>query len=127
MNVTEEGQYIVTVVDTNCCKNADTVYIKYADLYFPNAFKPESNYDENKQFHVTGPVQSIAKYQLRVFDRWGKMLFLSEDPNQGWDGTYNGQKMPGGVYVWNAVMESFSSDVADAITLKQSGTMVLIR
>lgn len=127
LNVSYEGQYSVTVVDTNCCKNADTVFVKYANLFFPNAFKPESSYEENRKFHVTGPVQSIAKYQLRVFDRWGKMLFTSKDPNKGWDGTYNGQEMPGGVYVWNTVMESFASDVAEAITLKQSGTVMLIR
>ena len=127
LNVTAEGQYSVTVVDTNCCKNADTVYVKYAKLYYPNAFKPSSTYDENRLFGVIGPVQSIAKYQLRVFDRWGKMLFLSEDPNQGWDGTYNGQEMPGGVYVWSAVMESFASDIAEPITLKKSGTVLLVR
>ncbi len=127
LNVTAEGQYIVTVVDANCCKNADTVYIQYADLLFPNAFNPESNYDENRVFHVSGPVQSIANYQLRVFDRWGKMLFFTENPTEGWDGTFNGQQMPGGVYVWSAVMESFASDVSDAVTLKQSGTVMLIR
>ncbi len=127
LNVTEEGQYSVTVVDTNCCKNADTVYIKYANLYFPNAFKPESSYEENRLFRVAGPLQSIAKYQLRVFDRWGKMLFVSEDPNEGWDGTHNGQPLPGGVYVWSAVIESFASDVADPVTLKQSGTVLLVR
>jgi len=127
LNVTDEGMYSVTVVDTNCCKNADTIYVKYANLYFPNAFKPTSNYDINRKFVVSGPTQSIAKYQLRVFDRWGKMLFFTENAEEGWDGTCNGQEMPGGVYVWNAVMESFASDVAEAITLKQSGTVVLLR
>ncbi len=127
LNVTTEGQYIVNVIDTNCCKNADTVYVKYANLFFPNAFKPGSSYEINRTFNVAGPVQSIAKYQLRVFDRWGKMLFVSEDTDKGWDGTYNGQEMPGGVYVWNAVMESFASDVAESVTLKQSGTVTLIR
>jgi len=78
-------------------------------------------------FTVAGPTQSIAKSQLRVFDRWGKMLFVSEDPAEGWNGSYNGQQMPGGVYVWNAVMESFASDVADPVTLKQSGTVLLVR
>ena len=127
LNVTDEGMYSVTVVDTNCCKNADTIYVKYDNLYFPTAFKPTSNYDINRKFIVSGPTQSIAKYQLRVFDRWGKMLFITKNPEEGWDGTYNGQEMPGGVYVWSAVMESFASDVAEAVTLKQSGTLVLLR
>ncbi len=126
-NVTSEGLISVSVVDTNCCRNSDTVYVKYADLYFPNAIKPTSSYDVNQKFMVFGPVQSIAEYQLMVFDRWGKMLFETDDTAEGWDGTYQGKEVPGGVYVWKAVMKSFASDVKEAISLKQSGTVMVVR
>jgi gliding motility-associated-like protein len=37
---------------------------------------------------------------MRIFDRWGELIFESKDINQGWNGTYNGENSPDGVYVW---------------------------
>jgi len=46
---------------------------------------------------------------LRIFDRWGDQLFLNEhfqpnDESEGWDGSFRGQPMNPGVYVWQAVI-----------------------
>jgi len=127
LNVLSEGLYSVMVVDTNCCKNSASVYVKFSDLYFPNAFKPGSTIDGNNQFKVIGITQSLAEFELMVFDRWGKMIFSTDDASEGWDGTYNGAEVPAGVYVWKAVMTSFASDIEPAVTLKQSGTVTLLR
>ena len=55
------------------------------------------------------------------------MLFTTDEPTTGWDGTYNGKEMPAGIYVWKVVMKSFASDVKDAVELKESGTLMLMR
>ena len=127
LNVASEGLYSVTVIDTNCCENADTVYVKYANLFFPNAINPSSSFEVNKKFKVLGPIQSIAEYNLMVFDRWGKMLFTTDDVTEGWDATYKGAEVPAGVYAYKAVMKSFASDIKEAVTLKQSGTVMVVR
>jgi gliding motility-associated-like protein len=37
---------------------------------------------------------------MRIFDRWGKQIFFTTDPNLGWDGKYNGELVPQGVYYY---------------------------
>jgi gliding motility-associated-like protein len=44
--------------------------------------------------------KSIARWELNVFDRWGGILFSTDDPASGWDGTANGTPVPNDVYVW---------------------------
>jgi gliding motility-associated-like protein len=56
-----------------------------------NIFKPVTNY-----FHPDW-------YQLYIFNRWGELLFETEDVNQGWDGSYNGVIVEDGVYVWKII------------------------
>lgn len=51
-------------------------------------FKPVTNY-----FHPD-------YYHMYIFNRWGELLFETEDVNGSWDGTYNGVIVPDGVYVW---------------------------
>jgi gliding motility-associated-like protein len=39
-------------------------------------------------------------YEFQVFNRWGQMIFHTSDPEQGWNGTYNGNYVETGVYVY---------------------------
>jgi gliding motility-associated-like protein len=39
-------------------------------------------------------------YELSVFNRWGELVFVSQHPAKGWDGTYGGMLCPEGVYIW---------------------------
>jgi gliding motility-associated-like protein len=65
-------------------------------LYIPNSFSPN---DDNKndvfELHFN---ERIKKIEFTVFDRWGEILFNTTDLNFAWDGTYNGQPLPMGVY-----------------------------
>lgn len=42
----------------------------------------------------------IYGYKLEIFNRFGELIFESENVNFGWDGTYMGLKCPDGTYVW---------------------------
>jgi len=87
---------------------ADTVYkiLPYvADLiyYIPNTFTPDGDkYNETfKPVFHTG--YDPMNYRLRIYNRWGELLFESNDANYGWDGSYgvNGAKrVQDGVYIW---------------------------
>ena len=77
------------------------------DVYAPNVFSPNGD-GLNDRFTIYGRGVTEIKL-LQVFDRWGNQLFLGErltqgEENQGWDGSYRGQEMGPGVYVWMAVL-----------------------
>ncbi len=72
----------------------------------PNAFSPNGDGLNDIFFaqgifiqNLTG--KSAIDYLLRIYDRWGQLLFETNDINKGWDGTYNGQAMEVGVYVYD--------------------------
>ena len=69
-------------------------------FYIPNAFTPNSD-GHNEGFRGTGI--NINTYNLWIFDRWGNMIFYSEDLDQYWDGKVqakSGEIVQEDVYVW---------------------------
>ncbi len=126
-DVLSEGLYRVTVTDSNCCSNYDEVYVKYAKLQFPTAFRPGSSIAANSVFKVLGNITALAKYRLVIFNRWGQQIFETEDPTKGWDGTYNGKLAEMGTYIWVSVFNSFESGEKSAIKIKDRGVVTLIR
>lgn len=82
---------------TNSVSNR-LVVTKEVNLFYPTAFTPDGvGPVENETFTVKG--QYIVKLELKVFDRWGSMVFYS-DKNESWNGTNNGKALPEGTYVW---------------------------
>lgn len=68
------------------------------NIYVPNAFSPNSDY-VNDRFRAYVNHEIIA-YQLQVYDRRGGLMFRTEDPLEGWDGTIKGVQSAVGVYSW---------------------------
>ena len=98
----QEGEYTVRVF--NQCEEAlDTITIfecERCELFFPNAFSP--NFDGiNDEFVPFTPCE-LTSYDLKIFDRWGNLLYRTTEPTEGWDGTFNGKKMSNDVFVWTA-------------------------
>ena len=60
--------------------------------------------------------------RLRIFDRYGKLVFQTEKYGEGWDGTVKGEPQSGGVYTYFLEMEGLSGK-----KINQKGTVVLIR
>ncbi|TVR82620.1 MAG: hypothetical protein EA412_01325 [Chitinophagaceae bacterium] len=92
--------YQLTVFDENGCPFTNSILIEVENpliLYVPNAFSPDGD-GVNDIFMVYGV--SIESIDLRVFDRWGALVFQTNDINQGWDGTFQGQDMNPGVYAY---------------------------
>jgi gliding motility-associated-like protein len=73
-------------------------------IYIPNAFTPNAD-GLNDQFQAKG--HGIHKFKMQIFDRWGHVIFESEDLNDAWDGTVKGSSDPikNDVYVWKAQVE----------------------
>ena len=67
-------------------------------LFIPNAFTPDGN-GLNDQFKP-GNIEGATDYTLTIFNRWGEKLFVSHDPNHGWDGRYQGKVVQDGIYIF---------------------------
>jgi gliding motility-associated-like protein len=73
-------------------------------FYIPNAFTPNSD-GKNETFKGIGI--GIKTYTLMIFDRWGELIFQSDDLEKGWDGTFKGkggEVVQEGVYVWKVLL-----------------------
>lgn len=66
----------------------------------PNAFTPNGD-GLNDTFMILGlPPENITRFNLQIFNRWGQMVFSSNNILQGWDGTMKGEICPEGDYTW---------------------------
>jgi gliding motility-associated-like protein len=90
----EAGNYCVTLTVKNNFNCTDTathcleVRPEFT-FYIPNAFTPNGN---GKNEYFTGKGENIAEYKMLIFDRWGDMIFETDDLSRPWDGRANGGK-----------------------------------
>lgn len=122
-SVTQPGLYYVTVLDINGCIAKDTIKIfaDCGDIFFPSAFSP-NNDGLNDYFGPSGNLSLVSNYQFMIYNRWGKMIFQSTDPEKKWDGKINGQQPAIESYVFFA---KFSYREQKNILLK--GTITILR
>lgn len=110
----------LTVVDTNgCTANKELVVKVLHKLYMPSAFTPNKD-GKNDVFRIP-PDASLNLRQFSVFDRWGNVVFRTTDITKGWNGTYQGQNLDTGTYVY--LIKGVFKD--KEVTVK--GTVTLIR
>ena len=87
-------------------------------VYLPNAFTPNGD-GLNDTFGVE--VQGLRSMQLRIFDRWGQLVFEADDPNQRWDGSVGGKLGQNGVYAYQLDVKA-----ANGRSIQKEGTITLI-
>jgi gliding motility-associated-like protein len=96
----EDGMYYVYGIDTNGCKNYDSVWIKIDNtnpVSIPSAFSP--NGDGNNDLFRVANYNFERVQEFRVFDRFGTEVFTGST-NDGWDGTFRGQKLEMDTYMY---------------------------
>ena len=82
------------------CARTDSAEVREfcpPSIYVPNTFTPNGD-GVNDVWFVNG--KNIGSFELNVFDRWGGVIFHSEDVSMGWDGTINGEPAKNDIYVW---------------------------
>lgn len=87
------------------CLDSASVMIKIdlaTDIFVPNTFSP-NNDGLNEEFKPVTFNIGEKGYFLMIFDRWGEMLFSSKTLDKGWDGSYMGEIVKPGVYVWRII------------------------
>jgi gliding motility-associated-like protein len=94
-------RYSVHITTAIGCEGDDAIQVLVVEnpsLYMPNAFSP--NGDGLNDFLKPLSVGYSEIRFFRVFNRWGQMVFETNDMNNGWDGTYKGQLCEIGAYFW---------------------------
>ncbi len=88
-------------------------------IYGPNAFRPGGLNSEYSLF-----TEYVDEFEIFIYNRWGKLVFQSDDKNFAWDGFFDGKLQPAGQYTW---VVRYTSSFRDRGTIEQYGGVVLIR
>lgn len=112
------GNYNVELIvtDLNGCQDTvvgtlivNGIYLFYA----PNTFTPDGD-GINDTWKIYGESIDMTQYTLKIFDRWGGLIYSSVNAGLGWDGTQYGKPVPQGTYVWKVVAkEKYSTIIHD--------------
>ena len=100
----DEGEYLacLSITDGNSCVDSICKTVEIDGVLFfniPNAFTPDGD-GLNEDFKPILSGVDVEDYEFFIFDRWGELLFETNNLSNGWDGTYKGENAPLGVYVW---------------------------
>jgi gliding motility-associated-like protein len=134
----EQNDYQVTLIAANSFGCKDTFKLPnlirvsaVGNIEVPNAFTPstlgpsnDGYFDpsslKNDIFHPV--LTGIKTYQLRIYNRWGEMVFETTNQKVGWDGYYNGKLCQQEIYIWkiNAVTQ-------EDIEIDKAGDVLLLR
>jgi gliding motility-associated-like protein len=95
---TEDHIVWLTVWNPLGCVDSTSILVQpQSHLYVPNAFSPDGDGFND----VFGPVgHDIDEFEMRIFDRWGEVIYSTNDPAKPWDGKVGGTLAENGVYVW---------------------------
>lgn len=123
VNPFKNTQYILTGKNSSSCSSSDTINVfvieDCGEMFVPNAFTPNDD-GVNDVLYVRGIcLQNIS---FMIFNRWGERIFSTTDQKNGWDGTYKGEPLNSGVYVFR--LEGKTYDGKEFIT---KGNITLIR
>lgn len=100
-----DGIYIIKLIVSNTygCKDTTSEKIEIEPeyhFYIPNAFTPDND-GNNDIFTAVG--EEIEEFNMQIFNRWGELIYETQDLNSGWDGTTKNKTSQAleGVYVYN--------------------------
>jgi|GEM_PF-286476 len=93
-------------VDTSYSNTAGDV--QRSLVFIPNAFSPKGY---NSIFKPVSAFVDNRGYIFQIYNRWGQLVFETSDPNTGWDGTFEGDFVPAGVYVYYVKCHTSESQV----------------
>ena len=122
----EAGHYDITLIVTSQYGCSDTLTIEravYADdggkYLIPNTFTPNG---DGKNDIFIPELFGVTNFHMEIYNRWGELLYETEDQNSGWDGYYRGQLSSQDVYVFKVKMKFLSGN-----SVVRTGDVTLLR
>jgi gliding motility-associated-like protein len=120
------GIYECFVIDANGCRNHLIISVEESmedcyppHIYVPNVFSPNGD-GENDVLFVRG--ENISFLEFIIYNRWGNRIFITNDINKGWDGTYKGKMCEPAVFTYIV-----SATFTNGEKVVKSGNVTLVR
>lgn len=115
-------------VTKNGCKSEKEISIEVIppplpEIFIPNAFTPNGD-GLNDYFMAEG--KNIDSFRMKIYNKWGEMIFESENIYQGWNGQYENRPCPQGTYIYTIQYTGFETVDKQSVVSK-NGTLQLIK
>lgn len=124
ITVTQPGMYWLQVKDGNSCVGKDTIIVNRKDcgngFFVPTAFTPNSDGKNDLLRPII--LGDVVQYRFWIYNRWGELLFETNDITKGWDGKYRGQSQTSAVFVWRCMYQFANESIKN-----EKGAFILIR
>ena len=124
ITISQPGIYWLQVTDSLNCEGIDSVLISEKNcanvVYFPNSFTP--NYDGKNDLFRPWMTGNPERYLLLIYNRYGELVFRSENPRAGWNGAVKGRLQDTGTFTWFCQYRFAGGQMED-----RKGTITLIR
>lgn len=119
-----KGTYTVRIVDANGCQTSSDIEVTefVPRVVLPNAFSPNGD-GINDLFMPVADCE--LQFAMQIVNRWGNLVFSSEDIDTGWDGTFEGEPAETGAYTYVVFYSGVINDVRFEETFR--GTVTLFR
>jgi gliding motility-associated-like protein len=121
-------QFTITLTPSNGCQVVDTMLVIvnvqgqsiYSDLFVPKAWSPNKDGYNDALRPLCVNIRRL--YYFRIFNRWGQLMFETNEIGKGWDGMFNGKPQVQDVYTWTVEAVGL-----DEKYYKRSGNSILLR
>lgn len=123
LNNLGSATYIVTARTAEGCEASDDIKLTAfgkADLYVPTAFTPNGDGKNDQAIVIPAGIRELVFF--RIYNRWGELVFMTNDASRGWNGIFKGQPQDSKVFVWEAKGIDFNGNL-----IFKKGTVTLIR
>lgn len=127
----DTGAYTISLIAVSkdgCIDTVQKTLLNRLDqtLYIPGSFTPNGD-GLNDEFLVVGEGIGLTYFELKVFDRWGNLMFQSKNPAFGWDGksSANGELVPSGAYPYTVRYSDKNGEIRKArgqVIISSTGT-----
>ena len=110
--------YTLMAIDANGCFGMDTVIVRVTpddELVFYSAFTP--NADGDNDFFYIGNIQKYPDNVLKIYNRYGQIIFTSAGYNNDWDGSYQGNNVPTGTYFYLLYTNTEKGNYSGSVTI----------
>ncbi len=124
-NLSATQLYVINLISQGGCITRDTLLVrvfedKTEDIFVPKSFTPNRDGVNDILYPYLSGIKQFQYF--RVFNRFGKLLFETRNPDMGWDGRFNGSDQPMGIYIW------FSAGINnDGTQVQRKGQTLLLR